>query len=75
MLNAVLSLPAAAVQASGSTGVLFVVRDTTLERRAVRLGAGSGDRVTVISGLAAGERVAVGDVKELKDRAKIRIEP
>ena len=48
------SLPATAVQASGSTGVLFVVRDTTLERRAVRLGTGSGDRVTVISGLAAG---------------------
>ena len=69
------SLPAAAVQASGSTGVVFVVRDTTLERRAVRLGTGSDDRVTVISGLAAGERVAVGDVKELKDGAKIRIEP
>jgi multidrug efflux pump subunit AcrA (membrane-fusion protein) len=69
------SLPATAVQASGSTGVVFVVRDTTLERRAVRLGTGNGDdRVTVISGLAAGERVAVGDVKELKDGAKIRIE-
>src|SRR5580693_8991779 len=67
------SLPAAAVQASGSTGVLFVVRDSTLERRAIRLGTGSGDRVTVISGLAAGERVAVGDVKELKDGAKIRV--
>jgi RND family efflux transporter MFP subunit len=69
------SLPATAVQASGSTGVVFVVRDTTLERRAVRLGTGSDDRVTVISGLAAGERVAVGDVKELKDGAKIRIAP
>src|SRR5580693_6131711 len=34
------SLPATAVQASGSTGVVFVVRDTTLERRAVRLGTG-----------------------------------
>jgi RND family efflux transporter MFP subunit len=69
------SLPATAVQASGTAGVLFVVRDTTLERRAVRLGTGSGDRVTVISGLAAGERVAVGDVKVLKDGARIRIEP
>src|SRR6202163_3447122 len=67
------SLPAAAGQASGSTGVLFVVRDTTLERRAVRLGTGNGDRVTVISGLAAGERVAVGEVTDLKDGAKIRI--
>ena len=70
------SLPAAAVQASGSTGVLFVVRDTTLERRAVRLGTpANGDRVTVVSGLAAGERVAMGDEKQLKDGVKVRIEP
>jgi RND family efflux transporter MFP subunit len=69
------SLPAAAVQGSGSTGVVFVVRDSTLERRAVRLGAGNSERVTVTSGLTAGERVATGDFKEMKDGAKIRIEP
>jgi RND family efflux transporter MFP subunit len=70
------TLPAAAVQISGSTGVLFVVRDSTLERRAVRLGdPANGDRVTVISGLAAGERVAVGDEKQLQEGVKIRIEP
>ena len=69
------SLPVAAVQGSGSTGVVFVVRDSTLERRAVRLGAGNSERVTVTSGLTAGERVAVGDFKEMKDGAKIHIEP
>jgi RND family efflux transporter MFP subunit len=68
------SLPVAAVQGSGSTGVVFVVRDSTLERRAVRLGAGNSERVTVTSGLAAGERVAVGDFNGMKDGAKIRIE-
>jgi RND family efflux transporter MFP subunit len=69
------SLPVAAAQGSGSTGVVFVVRDSTLERRAVRLGAGNSERVTVTSGLAAGERVAMGDFNEMKDGAKIRIEP
>ena len=43
---------------------------TRVERRAVRLGAGSGDSVTVLSGLTAGERVAVGDFARLKDGAK-----
>jgi RND family efflux transporter MFP subunit len=66
---------ATAVQGSGSTGVVFVVRDSTLEQRAVHLGASNSDRVTVTSGLAAGERVAVGDFKEMKDGAKIRVEP
>jgi hypothetical protein len=68
-------LPGNAVQATGSTGVVFVVHESTLERRAVRLGSRSGDEVTVSSGLAAGERVAVGDFAALKDGAKIHIEP
>jgi len=68
-------LPGNAVQATGSTGVVFVVHESTLERRAVRLGSRSGDEITVSSGLAAGERVAVGDFAALEDGAKIRIEP
>ena len=66
------SLPVDAVEASGATGVVFVVRDSTLERRAVRVGAGDAGHVTVLSGLAAGERVAVGDFSRFKDGASIR---
>jgi len=40
----------------------------------VRLGAGSGDNMTVLSGVTAGERIAVGDFNLLKDGAKIRAE-
>src|SRR5450631_3093664 len=69
------SVPVAAVQGSGSTGVVFVLHDTTLERRAVRLGSGNNDKVTVVSGLTAGERVAVGDFAVLKDGATVRVEP
>jgi RND family efflux transporter MFP subunit len=68
------SLPTTAVQASGTTGTVFVVHDATVERRAVKLGAATADSVTVLSGLAAGERVAVGDLSQLKDGAKIQIE-
>jgi RND family efflux transporter MFP subunit len=68
------TLPSAAVQGSGTTGAVFVVRDDTLERRAVRIGASGSDSVTVLSGLAAGERVAVGDFSQMKDGVKIRIE-
>jgi len=75
------SLPSNAVQGAGGTpgaaggiGAVFVVHDDTVERRAVRLGASGTDSVTVLSGLTAGERVAVGDFTQLKDGAKIRIE-
>jgi RND family efflux transporter MFP subunit len=68
------SLPSSAVQVSGTTGTVFVVREDTVERRAVKLGAGTADTVTVLSGLAAGERVAIGDFSQLKDGVKVRIE-
>src|SRR5580700_2038609 len=49
-----LSLPSDAVQVSGPVGVVYVVHDSTVERRAVKLGAGSSNQVTVLAGLAAG---------------------
>jgi RND family efflux transporter MFP subunit len=66
-------LPANAVQSTGAIGVVFVVRDSTLERRAVKLGATGSDYVTVLSGLSAGEHVAVGDFAQMKDGAKVSI--
>ena len=67
------NLPSNAVQGSGATGTVFVVHDDTVERRAVRLGSSSSDNITILSGLAAGERVAVGDLTQLKDGARIRV--
>jgi RND family efflux transporter MFP subunit len=67
-------LPGNAVEGSGTTGTVYVVHGDAVERRAVRLGAGSSDRATILSGLFAGERVAVGDFAQLKDGAKIRVE-
>jgi RND family efflux transporter MFP subunit len=69
------NLPDNAVQGSGTAGIVFVVHGDTIERRAVRLGAGGSGGITVLSGLAAGERVAVGDFNQFKDGAKIRVEP
>ena len=69
-----LSLPPNAVQASDSVGIVYVVHDSTVERRALKLGAISADRVTILSGLNPGERVAIGDFARLKDGVRIRIE-
>ena len=69
-----LSLPSDAVQVSGSVGVVYVVHDSTVERRAVKLGASSSNQVTVLSGLQPAERVAIGDFARLKDGVRVRIE-
>jgi RND family efflux transporter MFP subunit len=69
------ALPPAAVQSSGAAGVVFVIHDSTVERRAVKLGAADGERVVVLAGVTPGERVAIGDFARLKDGAEIHIEP
>jgi len=38
---------------------VFVVTGTTVERRAVSLGGTDGDRLEVVAGLRAGERVVM----------------
>lgn len=68
-----LLVPEAAVQLNGDTGVLFVIKDDKLERRAVRIGGKGDDGLHVLSGLSAGESVAVGDLSKFSDGAKVRI--
>jgi RND family efflux transporter MFP subunit len=68
-------VPSTAVQADGETGVVFVIREDVVERRAVRLGRREGDAWIVLSGLTAGARLAIGDFSQLVDGARVRIEP
>ncbi len=60
-------------QPNGTTGAVFLIRGTTVERRAVKLGAKSGSEQTVIAGLNAGDRIAIGDLAKLKDGDVVRI--
>ncbi len=66
-------IPAAAVQASGDRGVVFLVRGKEVERRAVRLGARTDQGQVVLAGLDAGSVVATGDVSKLSDHARVQI--
>jgi len=70
-------LPSEAVQPAGGvgadTGVVFVLHDTTVERRVVKLGSRHDDQQTVLSGLSAGDRVAVGDFTTLVDGAHVKV--
>ena len=57
-----LTVSAQAVVRAGQLTVVDVVRNGHVERRAVQLGQAAGDQFEVLSGLAAGETVAVRNV-------------
>jgi RND family efflux transporter MFP subunit len=66
-------VPPAAVQGSGDTGIVYVIDDDTVERRAVRLGTRSSDGQIVLSGIESGARLAVTDFSQLSDGARVRV--
>jgi RND family efflux transporter MFP subunit len=58
-------VPKSAVKADGKQSYVFVVVNDRADRRAVTTGGTDGDRVEVIAGLNAGERVVVSPPAEL----------
>ena len=52
---------------------LFVREGNVLRRRDVQLGLGGYDYVEVLSGLRAGEQVAVGDMQDFANQKEIRV--
>jgi RND family efflux transporter MFP subunit len=63
--QAVTLVPKAAVKNDASTNFVFVLRDQTVERRAVKIGGADGDRVEVLAGLKGGDRVVVSPSPDL----------
>ena len=64
-------VPAAALHKDGSEDIVFVLKDRRAQRRAVTLGAGSGDSRLVLAGLSPGESVIVDAPAGMKDDAAV----
>jgi RND family efflux transporter MFP subunit len=71
--RAMLLVPKSAIKTSGTDNVVFVVRGQVVERRAIRVGGTDGDRVEVVSGLQAGERVVSPVPDTLTDGAAVTV--
>ena len=65
-------IPQAAVHKDGATPYIFIYDDGRVERRAVKLGAVTGDGVEVLAGIDAGEKVIVSSDKPLSEGARVR---
>jgi RND family efflux transporter MFP subunit len=73
-----LTIPASAVvpDASGETQAVWVIdpNDMTVHRRGVRIGEVTGTgSIVVLSGLKAGERIAVAGVSHMREGMKVRL--
>ena len=65
-------VPQAAVQKDGESTFVFVVRQDTVERRAIKTAGTDGDRLEVVAGLKGGEQVVIAPPPELSEGMLIR---
>jgi RND family efflux transporter MFP subunit len=66
-------VPADAVKAMGAMGRVYrVAGDNSVEQLQVRLGPKMAGAITVLSGIAPGDRLAAGNLDQLKDGTRIR---
>jgi len=71
MAQAMTLVPKGAVKTDNGTSYVFLVQQTTVERRAVKTGGTDGDRIEVTAGLKGGDRVVVSPPPELAEGVKI----
>ena len=66
-------VPQAAVQKDGESSFVFVVRQDTVERRAIKTAGTDGDRLEVVAGLKGGDQVVISPPSELSEGMLITI--
>jgi multidrug efflux system membrane fusion protein len=67
-----LAVPGSAVMEHGELQGIFVVApDGRVEYRLVKTGKNFGNRVEILSGLAAGEKIAISQIDRLRDGARV----
>ena len=67
------TVPPAAVIVHGATGSVFLVKeDGVVEKRDVALGLKTPQAVVILSGIAAGDRLASGSLEKLHDGDKVK---
>ena len=69
----VLTLPYAALQYRYGINRVFVVQGDRLAVRELQVGERVGDRIEIVSGVKAGEQVAITDVESLADGALVSV--
>jgi HlyD family secretion protein len=68
------TVPVAAVQGTGKTGSVFVIKeDGTVEKRDVALGLKTAQSITILSGISAGDRLAADNLDKLHDGDRVKV--
>ena len=66
-------IPKAAVRTENNQSYVFLIRQDTVERRAIQTGGADGERLEVIAGLAPGDRVVISPPATLVEGTRVTV--
>jgi len=69
------SIPKQAVVTFAGVDKVFVIDNNAARERLVKLGQDLGDRIEIVEGVAAGDRVAVSRTGKLVEGSRVRVDP
>ena len=70
-VDTILTLPYSAMQYRYGVNRVFLVEGDKLSARELKVGDRLGDRIEILSGVKAGDRIAANDVDKLADGLKV----
>ncbi len=68
-----ISIPKSAIDEDNGRSIVWVVRDSKVERRAVNVSQTTGDESTITAGLSTGETVVTSSSEKLSDGKKVKL--
>jgi len=72
-IDTVLTVPYAALQYRYGVNRVFVIDGDKLTAHELKIGERMGDRVEILSGVNAGDRIAANDIDKLTDGMKVSV--
>ena len=68
-----IGVPESAVTIQGNTAFVYIINDNTAEKKNIKLGKRNFGKISVISGLEAGDLVISEGVSKVRNKAKVKI--
>jgi len=73
MKQSKIGVPESAVTIQGKTAFVYIVKDNVAQKMNIKIGKRNFGKVSVLSGVAEGDRVISEGVSKVRNKAKVKI--
>ena len=68
-----LGVPESSITIQGKTAFVYVVRNNVAEKKNIEMGKRNFGKVSVLSGISAGDKVITEGISKVRDKSKVKV--